>query len=331
MNISKKIEVLNIVLILISLGLAFILPFELFLFSYAVLGPLHYLTEINWLNKKNFFLKDRKAMAVLLVITIVISLVSIFNLSQQKDIYLKFISHYSRLFTSILILTGFFYSMAMVLIATRKRIISALLVSFGISIFILKFIPYSFIIVGLFLPTIIHVYLFTLFFMWLGAIKNKSIYGIFAIVLMCSVPLIIFFFPGNKIYYCSSNEIEKIFLETRFQYLIIQVNKLFKFSEHIHFSFNSIAIIKIQIFLAFAYTYHYLNWFSKTSIIGWGKNISKKHFTYILFFWILSMIIYYYNYRIGMTALFFFSMFHVIAEFPLNFLSLKEILFHKKS
>ena len=202
MNISKKIEVLNIVLILISLGLAFILPFELFLFSYAVLGPLHYLTEINWLNKKNFFLKDRKAMAVLLVITIVISLVSIFNLSQQKDIYLKFISHYSRLFTSILILTGFFYSMAMVLIATRKRIISALLVSFGISIFILKFIPYSFIIVGLFLPTIIHVYLFTLFFMWLGAIKNKSIYGMFAIVLMCSVPLIIFFFRGNKIYFC---------------------------------------------------------------------------------------------------------------------------------
>ena len=38
-----------------SLVIAFSLPFWLFLFSYAVLGPLHYLTEISWLRKKNFF------------------------------------------------------------------------------------------------------------------------------------------------------------------------------------------------------------------------------------------------------------------------------------
>ena len=48
-------DVLNLGLMLVALALAFILPFWLFLFSYAVLGPLHYLTEIGWLNKKQFF------------------------------------------------------------------------------------------------------------------------------------------------------------------------------------------------------------------------------------------------------------------------------------
>jgi len=33
------------VLMLLSAGAAFILPFEVFLLAYAVLGPLHYLTE----------------------------------------------------------------------------------------------------------------------------------------------------------------------------------------------------------------------------------------------------------------------------------------------
>ena len=44
---------------IVSAVLAFILPFELFLFSYAVLGPLHYLTEIGWLHKKNYFAKGK--------------------------------------------------------------------------------------------------------------------------------------------------------------------------------------------------------------------------------------------------------------------------------
>ena len=36
---------------------AFFLPFEVFLFAYAFLGPLHYLTEISWLHDRNIFLK----------------------------------------------------------------------------------------------------------------------------------------------------------------------------------------------------------------------------------------------------------------------------------
>ena len=54
-----KIDILNIFLILISGVFAFVLPFQTFLFVYAFLGPLHYLTEINWLQQRNYFLQDK--------------------------------------------------------------------------------------------------------------------------------------------------------------------------------------------------------------------------------------------------------------------------------
>ncbi|MCC6181260.1 MAG: hypothetical protein IT237_05450 [Bacteroidia bacterium] len=54
----NQINYANIGLMIISAFLAFLLPFELFLFSYAVLGPLHYLTEIGWLHKKIIILKE---------------------------------------------------------------------------------------------------------------------------------------------------------------------------------------------------------------------------------------------------------------------------------
>src|SRR3954466_6053945 len=50
---------LNTGLIILSCLVAFFIPFELFLFSYGVLGPLHYLTEIGWLHKKNYFTKGK--------------------------------------------------------------------------------------------------------------------------------------------------------------------------------------------------------------------------------------------------------------------------------
>ena len=45
---------------IISCVLAYITPFELFLFSYAVL-PLHYLTEISWLHDRKYFIEAKRA------------------------------------------------------------------------------------------------------------------------------------------------------------------------------------------------------------------------------------------------------------------------------
>src|SRR6187551_589263 len=52
---ARNVDLLNVGLIAISLVAAFALPFELFLFAYAVLGPLHYLTEISWIHDRGYF------------------------------------------------------------------------------------------------------------------------------------------------------------------------------------------------------------------------------------------------------------------------------------
>ena len=77
-------------------------------------------------------------------------------------------------------------------------------------------------------------------------------------------------------------------------------------------------------FIAFAYTYHYLNWFSKTSIIQWHQ-IPRSRFAAIIIIWLASIGIYAYDYALGLKWLFFLSFSHVLLEFPLNHLTFINI------
>ena len=56
---DAQINYLNISLMFLSAIGAFFLPFEVFLFAYAFLGPLHYLTEISWLHDRKYFSKGK--------------------------------------------------------------------------------------------------------------------------------------------------------------------------------------------------------------------------------------------------------------------------------
>src|SRR5215471_7095062 len=56
---THGIDILNFFLIWLTLTLALSWPFQLFLFSYIVIGPWHYLTEINWLDKQKYFLPSK--------------------------------------------------------------------------------------------------------------------------------------------------------------------------------------------------------------------------------------------------------------------------------
>lgn len=52
---ADAVNYANIGLMVLSCLAAYVFPFQLFLFSYAVLGPLHYLTEISWLHDRDYF------------------------------------------------------------------------------------------------------------------------------------------------------------------------------------------------------------------------------------------------------------------------------------
>ena len=77
-------------------------------------------------------------------------------------------------------------------------------------------------------------------------------------------------------------------------------------------------------FLAFAYTYHYLNWFSKVNIIKWNA-MSKPRLISLSALYLLCIGVYLYDYRTGFVALLFLSILHVLLELPLNVLTIKSL------
>lgn len=82
--------------------------------------------------------------------------------------------------------------------------------------------------------------------------------------------------------------------------------------------------IMLMRFFAFAYLYHYLNWFSKTEIIRWHK-VPKVRFILVLVIWVAAAVFYTYDYSLGLSLLFFLSFSHVLLEFPLNIVSIVGI------
>lgn len=55
----RRGDLIHLGLMLAAPGVAYLLPFELLLLSYAVLGPAHYLTAISWLHDRKFFLPHK--------------------------------------------------------------------------------------------------------------------------------------------------------------------------------------------------------------------------------------------------------------------------------
>src|SRR4051812_35381772 len=86
---ATTIDVLNIGLMLLALAIAAAVPFQLFLLSYAVLGPLHYLTEISWLHDRRFFTTRRLDWLPLVICAALITLGNDAVLGQRGSAWLN--------------------------------------------------------------------------------------------------------------------------------------------------------------------------------------------------------------------------------------------------
>lgn len=304
---ADGINYVNIGLMLISLAAAYILPFELFLFSYAVLGPLHYLTEISWLDNKNYFVKS-KSDIWLFVLLVVFITIGLFNTKFKSNVVIG-----SILFCS--------FTYALIILFVEHIGIKLILVflTFAISlIFNFDKNPTFFLLFAVWLPTIIHVYLFTGAFILFGALKSRSRSGIISLIVFIACAFTFFIFmPENFGIPISDYGKQSYYL---FRSLNTSLYKLFGFGDlkvsdaTFYFGPQAVAVMR---FIAFAYTYHYLNWFSKTTVIKWNE-ISKKRMTIIIVLWVASVGLYAFNYKVGFYALFLLSMLHVLLEFPLN-------------
>ncbi|MES2961153.1 MAG: hypothetical protein V4694_02095 [Pseudomonadota bacterium] len=319
---------------IISAILALLLPFELFLISYAILGPLHYLTEIFWLHKKQYFVPRKKDYFLLLTVSIIIAaLVLLINLWPLfKDLTsVENFFNAGKLDKNEFQNEIYSWAPALIFLAFATAFIATFVKdwwfrtnAFVVTIILLLIFKgtwtYS-VIFGVLLTTIIHVWLFTGIFILSGAIRNKALASYISFTVFCIISASFLFISQSN--YIAGKYAVEIFQGGNFglNEIIFRIfNIPFQQQDLIYSNIG----IKIQAFLAFAYTYHYLNWFSKVEIIKWNQ-VPKKFLIASGTMWLASIALYLYDYKTGFYFLLFLSMMHVFLEFPLNFHSIRSV------
>lgn len=306
---GKRIDIVNCGLIVISLALAYLLPFKLFVFSYVVLGPLHYMTEIGWLDSKSFFIRRKSDVwwiVGLCTAASIATLTSFFTAGEYPSQNMLSFIHPSRI-----VLTTVLAAVGLVFVKSGFLRMLWVISAYALVIFMNQ-LPSHLMFFAMFVPTVVHVFVFTFFFMTQGAIRSKSKFGGLASIMLLGAGGMALFLSIDPFF---PDEFSRIFMEqTRFDRLHPQLGAYLGIkSPH-----------QIQVFLAFAYTYHYLNWFSKTGIIKWHKVERWKLVTAVII-WVGSVGLYFIDMHLAVMSLFFLSLLHVFLELPLNVRSVADI------
>ena len=353
---QDKINYLNIGLMFLSMIAAFVMPFEVFLFAYAFLGPLHYLTEISWLHDRKYFSTGKYDFLILLGVG---CLLGYSDIAQTYNFHSSFTQMFFELnLGDKLILLAFISSLLFILV--KNVLVKGVLIvilfgfidgwfapnytnAFGDEVFKPNYATFA---MTSLLPTLFHVYLFTGLFMLFGALKTRSKTGLLSVACFVAVPFVlIYVLPNTTLFEITTYGKDSYFAEGNgFYNLNFQILKEFELADMPVESgftdvfdrpyvdplkafpviFYSTPGVLLMRFIAFAYLYHYLNWFSKTEIIRWHK-VPKIRFIAVLLIWIAACVVYLIDYGLGLTFLFFLSFTHVLLEFPLNMMSIVGI------
>ena len=287
-----RINYVNIGLMLASAAIACTLPFEVFLLSYAVLGPLHYLTQISWLHDRGWFTTGTWDWVPL----------GLCGLVALEAAYGGWLGFQGAPFVA--------FGLGIVVAFVRNPAvkIATFVACVALAAPIQSWFP-AHLFFGELMTTVIHVYVFTGLFILAGSMKSgrRSGYASFAVFVACGLGLLLIRpqTPITLTPYARAN------LEP-FGGMVDAMVRLLPYR-----SDPASAIMAVGRFLGFAYTYHYLNWFSKTGVIRWHE-IGAGRMALIGFLWLVSVALYWYDYATGLAALFFLSMVHVFFEFPLD-------------
>ncbi|AUC78866.1 hypothetical protein CW736_05415 [Nonlabens sp. MB-3u-79] len=331
LNKANFTDQLNIFLVIVSALLAYIFPLELFILTYTLLGPLHYVTEINWLHDKSYFFTNNKVIWLTIGITasLILFVPKLFLYYENSDTALTatmiFINAWSNsvIFITLMLAIAYQFVSSKVawLIITLLSVIGAIL---------LKNVEQYKLLIGVFVPTVIHVYLFTMIFMLYGAKKSKSVYSYISVALVLLIPIIIINLGLTRGSYLFSDFSKELYLENDFHVLPVSFSKFLGMTDGTEFYFYESIWLKFMIFISFIYCYHYLNWFSKTTVIKWHNMLNKKKIITIAILWFTVIFLYWFDFGLGLLISLFLGFIHVILEFPLNMLSIKELFFSKK-
>jgi hypothetical protein len=288
-------DAIHLGLMLSALGLTYLVPFELLLLSYVVLGPAHYATEISWLHDRKYFLPQRGiaiALAAVAIIAALIDNASWFGFA----IWSAFVMSALLAATTTALQSMLLFMVALVL--------TAVMLSNGASIAV----------VGILLPTLIHVSLFTLVFMMLGAFRSgQKMQWVLVALYLAAIALILLAPP-------SAATLIPSFAAAGHDYFANVAPALGRL-----FGIPDLQLdTRLTSLLAFIYTYHYLNWFIKAEVIRWNA-MSRGRLALVVTASAASTALYFYDYAFGFTVLLALSLAHIVLEFPLNGLALRQL------
>lgn len=328
-----QLNYLNIGLMLLSFALALWLPFEVFILAYAILGPLHYLTEINWLRKRQFFTLHPLDFRWL-VVPCALSFFSYFFYEYREATWLAPLLQstfgtalpsaitFFRQFAAHFLFAGFTGAFATVVF--RSNWWKAGFTLGGVVLGWALTGQHFYSLMVAFIPTLLHVTVFTGAFILLGALRHRGVSGYLSIVIFLACVLSVLFLPAGDQAYSPQSWAWESFRLSKFDFLNLIVARFFDPELSYAALWENELALQTQRLVTFSYTYHYLNWFSKTSLIGWHK-VSPKLLGTTIGLWVLAVVLYAYDFRTGLMALLFLSNLHVFFEFPLNFRSFRDI------
>jgi hypothetical protein len=303
---NDDVNWLNVGLMLASCAAAIVAPFHVFLFAYIVLGPLHYLTEISWLHDRNYFTRRSQARRWWLALVAVATLVMSFSYATSHP------PHYTVSPQTGITLTYLVFAAAAAAIYIRNWWSGAgLLLVLGLALSLgtgFKAYVWVFLVATL-LTSIVHVFVFTGAFILYGALKSRSRIGLLSLAVFVSCAVAALFVAAP--FKAPTDQVKQLYLSFEFLNRALLVI-LFR-SRSVYESVG----ISVMRLIAFAYLYHYLNWFSKTSIIKWHE-IPRSRAVSIVGLWLAGGMLYLYDYRAGLGVFYILSMLHVFLEFPLN-------------
>lgn len=287
---------------------AAVAPLQVFLISFAVLGPLHYLTEIAWLRKKQFYLKNSQVPGwgyVLAAMTAVV--LTLASELLKHDIWFWTVG--AMLLISLTVLVRNRY--AMIAVAVAALVTAAFLRT------------WVFFIAAM-VPTLVHVFFFTWAFMVSGVLRERqrTLAKWVNPALMAVIPLLLMFLP---IHY---PRIGGLWLKAESMTFVSIHAKL---AGDLHHSLvlkgtlldDPVVAGLIRVF-AFAYLFHYLNWFAKTELLEWHK-ISRRGWAVIGVIYAGCLASFRVSFRFGFLVLAFPGLLHVVLEFPLNWQTLRFV------
>jgi hypothetical protein len=316
---TRDVNLINIALMAVAAMVAWEYPLELFFFAYGVLGPLHYLTQISWMYERKWFATSQRDWIWPVAASVLLTAAFLGN-----EVWGWRSPHVGAELTGPKV-SGFHLGSVDLLLwsvigstlgaafctgAARKVAVAAAVTAAGVGLLQIDGVR---LLTSIFLATLVHVFFFTWCFMLFGSLKSKSVSGYVSCLCHLAFGGFLLFGPGNG----SETKLpDQLWAQLGgFQQVIAGTSLVL--GRPLTAPEAREGVVDAARFMAYAYTYHYLNWFSKTGIIRWHEMPKARALT-IVGTWLVSIGLYKYDWKLGFAALLALSLAHVFLEFPLN-------------